>query len=513
MPPYSGRARSRLDTSSHFLLNVPIGGFGDFGQIQKGPRGMSAEGSSSQVRRIAILVTSLDASAGRQLLMAMPSDLARQVRRAMTQLGHVDPEEQRQILAEFRMQAMGAGDNGQVEREPIARQTAAPSHTMRDHGEPLEIGNRHSVAGTSVGGSSDEGNGALREPGLAPFGWGGRSHGESKPVATLDVQTLSELLRGERSTVVAVVLSQLEPRHGAELLGKLPKPLQREAIVSLSRIGQIDPEAMQAIDDHLSSRIADYHHRQAGESESTGRMHELLAAAAPELRSDWQNTLVQAEPMLASRLGIAPSVQAAAKETPRAVVKANDIANSVADEMEATKRTLRQPGLAPSGTASANGAHMLELLANNVVTTDDMRVVKTTTSSTTSSPAATKPLKQPAATPAPMADEADDEGARILPFPTKATTATSIRFEQILDLPAEQIGQILAAADTDVILYALAGASPAFMKRFMSMLDRADGRALQARLKQLRAINLQDVDAAQRRLCELASGQSLAKAA
>ena len=470
---------------------------------------MSAEGSSSQVRRIAILVTSLDASAGRQLLMAMPTDLARQVRRAMTQLGHVDPEEQRQILAEFRMQAIGAGDHAHADREQAARPTAGRSgEAIRE--ERTQIENANGVGGGGVGGSGDGATGPLREPGLAPYGLGGRSLAPSQSVqqrgvASLDVHTLAELLRGERSTVVAVVLSQLEPRHGAELLGKLPKPLQREAIVSLSRIGQIDPEAMQAIDDHLSSRIADYHHRQAGESESTGRMHELLAAAAPELRSDWQNTLVQAEPMLASRLGIAPPVQATVKEAARAAGKSNDVANSIADEMEAPKRAPRQPGLAPSGSSNANGAHMLELLANNVVTTDDMRVVKTTTSN--------KPLQQPAATPALTEDEADDEGARILPFPTKATSAASIRFEQILDLPAEQIGQILAAADTDVILYALAGASPAFMKRFMSMLDRADGRALQARLKQLRAINLKDVDAAQRRLCELASERSLAKAA
>ncbi len=80
-------------------------------------------------------------------------------------------------------------------------------------------------------------------------------------------------------------------------------------------------------------------------------------------------------------------------------------------------------------------------------------------------------------------------------------------------MPAEEIGQVLAAADTEVILYALAGASPAFMKRFMSMLDRADSRALQARLKAMRSINLRDVDAAQSRLIELAMQRTLSKVA
>ncbi len=453
---------------------------------------MSADGGGNKVRRIAILVTSLDASAGRQLLMAMPTELARQVRRAMTQLGHIDPEEQRQILSEFRTQAMlsaepqGASPGSHpTSSEPQAAtvvsrpQTSEPLGVSADFTSPdsISLNSRTTPQFRSPLAAEITGPYSTAAPGLSG----------------VNFSALGELLRGERAIVVAVVINQLDPRQAAELLGKLPKPLQREVIVSLPRLGQIDPDAMAAIHEHLASRIADYHHRQAGESESTSRMQELLAAAAPELRSDWQSTLLQAEPHLASRMGIAPPVaeRAAPADTAKAVQ---------------AKSSQGVTGTAQNVVPTYNP---LEMLANNVVTTADLRVAKNLAT------AAEKTIDQSVAqlnTPA----EPDDGRARILPFPGKGAVADrqpSLRFEQILDLPAEEIGQVLAEADTDVILYALAGASPLFMKRFMAMLDRADGRALQARLKQLRAINLKDVDAAQRQLCELANRRQYSKAA
>ena len=488
---------------------------------------MSAEGISSKVRRIAILVTSLDASAGRQLLMAMPTELARQVRRAMSQLGSIDPEEQRQVMAEFRMQALtGEAQPTHVGATSPSKNAssgyAAPSnHATSRANDTEQLNQAHANQAQSnlayYAADQAQSSTSIHRYSLDGNTGDGRAQ---RPWQHLDVATLYELLRGERATVVAVVLSQLEPRHGAELLGKLPRPLQREAVVSLSRLGQIDPDAMAAIDEHLAGRIADYHHRQAGESESTNRMQELFAAAAPDLRSDWQSTLYQAEPQLASRMGITPPPIPApvAQEQPRAT--------------PATQAQTQANTRVASPKPAARGASMLELLANNVVTTADPRLDKTP-----AAPIASTQPTTPTSVPSNNATHAatvnsssvlngndarprdemhDDDRARILPFPTKATHAhslVSLRFDQLLDLPAEEIGQVLAAADTDVILYALAGASPTFMKRFMNMLDRADGKALQAQLKQLRSINLKDVDAAQLKLCELAEQRRVTKVA
>ncbi len=52
-----------------------------------------------------------------------------------------------------------------------------------------------------------------------------------------------------------------------------------------------------------------------------------------------------------------------------------------------------------------------------------------------------------------------------------------------------------------------------FMKRFIAMLEKRDAKALEARLKEMRSINLKDVDEAQRRLCQLATDLARAEQA
>ncbi len=98
----------------------------------------------------------------------------------------------------------------------------------------------------------------------------------------------------------------------------------------------------------------------------------------------------------------------------------------------------------------------------------------------------------------------------MIPFPgpraSKPTVSSNrlAEFEQLLELPTQVIAQVLAAAESDVVLLALAGATPRFMQRFNAMLERQDARLLQARLKKLGPINLRDVDEAQFQLCRLA---------
>jgi flagellar motor switch protein FliG len=80
-----------------------------------------------------------------------------------------------------------------------------------------------------------------------------------------------------------------------------------------------------------------------------------------------------------------------------------------------------------------------------------------------------------------------------------------IEFEQILHLPPWMLAELLSNTDSQVVLLALAGATPQFMKRFMNMLDRRDARALQNRLQQIGSIRLRDVDDAQRQIVENAA--------
>ncbi len=79
-----------------------------------------------------------------------------------------------------------------------------------------------------------------------------------------------------------------------------------------------------------------------------------------------------------------------------------------------------------------------------------------------------------------------------------------LQFERLLDLPPTVLANILSTADTRTVLFALAGASPQFMKRFNRMLDRRDRLALNNRIKQIGVTRVRDLDEAQQQLLNLA---------
>lgn len=425
---------------------------------------------SPQVRRIAILVTSLDTTAGRQLLMAMPQQLARDVRKAIANMTSVSPEEQRQVLAEFRMQALTANGPSATHAPHNPR---TPSHSAVTPDRSLDRRDHENYTVEKQSESRDQTSVEAELP--------QQKERKSASWQQLELETLIEMLSGERATVIAVVLSQLHPEQAAGLLGGLPREQHRSALVALTHLGKIDPEAMQAIDEHLAGRIADYHHRRSTEDESVGRMQELLAVASPELRSQWQEIIAESDQQLAERMGI-PRVRREPSQSPHVPRATKDV--SVENPYDRS----------------------IVSMASGVITTADHQVASTIQISV------------------PDSKTLENETPHVIPFPGQvrngvkrsrgtssvdsarnALANTISALDQILDLAPTTIGRILASADGQVVLLALAGATPQFMQRFNGMLEKQDAKVLNSRLRQLGAINLQDVDEAQRRLCRLAS--------
>ncbi|MEZ6074466.1 MAG: hypothetical protein R3C56_01970 [Pirellulaceae bacterium] len=93
--------------------------------------------------------------------------------------------------------------------------------------------------------------------------------------------------RNERPAVTAVVISQLAPADTVDVLQRLPPEISREVLLRLSRLQEIDPEAMQAIDEHLSQRLEEYQHHIQSELDNTRRIQSLLAAAPPACAREW----------------------------------------------------------------------------------------------------------------------------------------------------------------------------------------------------------------------------------
>ncbi|MCC7335574.1 MAG: hypothetical protein IT422_10770 [Pirellulaceae bacterium] len=399
--------------------------------------------AQDRLRQIAILISSVDAAAARQILLHLPTDKARQVRALVSQLGNVAPEEKRKILADFQRSAATSANSPASTAASSLRRNATVVH------EPSSSSADAYFAGqpTSAADVFDSGDHSTPSGHTANIN---RADSASHSAWTgLNSAALVRFVRDERPAVTAVVISQLAPAVAVDVLQRLPPEISREVLLRLSRLQEIDPEAMQAIDEHLSQRLEEYQHHIQSELDNTRRIQSLLAAAPPALRNEWGALL--GDPVTAVAAGTA----------------VNDTA------FNDTVQPHQSHSPYPSDTSDAPP------------------------------PAAQVERTQPT------------DASDILPFPGAAseraakkrveTKLIQFEFEQILQLPPTALAQLLSSTDSQTVLIALAGASPEFMKRFYRMLNRPDAKALESRLQRIGAIQLNDVDEAQRRIVENAS--------
>ncbi len=271
---------------------------------------------------------------------------------------------------------------------------------------------------------------------------------------------------------------------------QLPVSMHREVLQAIANLQDFDAEAMQAIEVHLGERLKDYELQISSEAKGTRRVAALLAAAPRELQDTWSRFV---------HIAVDPSDESASDPSANMTAKSQGaIATKQVFALKAAELGIdraAQFNAAQSDAAQSDAAQFDAAWGSHVVTTADASFMAGNTA----------PAKQTQLT--------NDE-AYILPFPGSGKSKSlsdvdrsliQLEFEQILSLSPQQLAQILTAANSHTVLLALAGASPSFMKRFYSMLNKSDARALASRLGQIGPLNLRDIDEAQRTISELAA--------
>ncbi len=437
-----------------------------------------AEVIPPNIRRIAVLVSSVDSAAGRQLLLHLPSDVARQVRNALRQLGTVDPSERERILRDFYSTA---SRKSATQRSEFVDSNAVGGHSRSVAGGSVvraSSGDTSSVVTPDRGVQLDlsvEGEAAI----AASTASGGAQSVVDDSVSSstwhqMDAQSLARFIVGERATVIAVVLQQLQPSMAVAVLAGIPSAMHREILHQLANLQAIDPDAMAAIEQHIADRVSDYESKKKSQAVGSQRLVALLAAAPPELQSVWVQ-LMQADPAVMA--GVSPAVGSHA-------VAGSFVASGYVEP------AVRSSSVSGSGAGVASGSG--------------------------SQPVA--PAVDSAAVDSGGAIDGDlaGEAPAILPFPSRDSAVAAelseidrsliqLEFERLLQLSASQLAEVLTLSDSRTVLLALAGASPAFMKRFYAMMPKHDARMLEGRISQIGPTRLRDIDEAQRQVAELAA--------
>lgn len=471
---------------------------------------MPAAPSQDRLRQIAILVSSVDAAAARQLLLHLPTETAKQVRSMAANLGPISADEKRRILAAFQQSSASAASPTQPSTPALPAATPPPTS-----GQPAQLATRNASLGSAADGQypinhplrGEEVDHAVSELSAhATLSSDGNAQDSSSPWDGISDVALLRFVQGERPAVIAVVASQLKPHVAATILGQLPPELSCDVIRRLSRLEEIDPEAKAAIDEHVRTELGAHRQRVESEIENSRRMQALFQAAPEALRSQWQNALNSSNGLHLGVDSAKPSVQESTSEPthssgvrvvplPRRQVHpiasqaaARSPANNPVENTESHDQAAMNLDI--SEASSVPGPTLAELYGDAAITTADLQVQ---TEATQVHPTDVQPS--------------------ILPFPGNSTSAASqqssaeraavqAQFERILDMPPHWIASLLSNTDSETVLLALAGATSSFMRRFYGMLDRRDAKTLDARLKQIGPLKIRDIDEAQERLVE-----------
>ena len=195
------------------------------------------------IRKVAILVASLDTRAADAVLDQMSDERAAEVRNAIMDMGDIDPAEQKRVVDEF-FKSGGKGDC-----PPLC---AAPSGPSRQRG---------TVPFSSGGVELDES--LARRIGMPTTPRRPSSvdtnHDGPRPFAALvdaEADKLASLLSIERPQTIALVLAHLMPEQSGAVLVRLPATLQADVVRRLVDLEEADPEILKEIEAALAARLS-----------------------------------------------------------------------------------------------------------------------------------------------------------------------------------------------------------------------------------------------------------------
>lgn len=219
-----------------------------------------------RLRRVAILIASLDDATADRLLDQLPAEEAGRVRRTVVELSDVPPIEEQEVLSEFlRKSKHSANVERGVELDPALAQrigqSVAPAPAKRDGGEK-------------------------------PFRFLHQAHGEQ----------LAPFIAGEHPQTIAVVISHLPDDRAAAVLASLEGELQAEVIQRLIDLDQADPDILREVERGLESRMLEQVEVERRRETGLESMARILDAARPAVRRAIMGNLAQHDRPLAERL-------------------------------------------------------------------------------------------------------------------------------------------------------------------------------------------------------------------
>ena len=203
---------------------------------------------TESLRKVAVVLASLDAETADALIDRMPEERARQVRQALLELDQLDPAEQEAVVAEFLRQGQAAKqadlagvevEAGLAQRLELAGPTyqAAPLPTAPPPPALAEV----ATPDREADGKDTAQDDPARDGELFAF------------LHQLDADELVLHLEHERPQTLAVVVAYLPSDRSAELVSRLPSETQAEVLRRVAELGELDPQMVREVEHGAAS--------------------------------------------------------------------------------------------------------------------------------------------------------------------------------------------------------------------------------------------------------------------
>lgn len=222
------------------------------------------------LRKAAVLIASLDEDHAEALLAQMPAGQAVAVRRAIRDLGDIDPQEQHVVIEEFFRVGPLVPDK---QPSGIELDDRLPNHLSMS--PPSEL---------AAGGAVARGTPAFRFLHEAPL------------------QTLAHFLEREHPQTVAVVVSHLPAERAAEILGGLPPAMQLDVARRLVDLDEADPEILCDVERELETWLCQQVRGDQRRCAGLAALNNILGAASPRAKEHITANLARHDRQLATRL-------------------------------------------------------------------------------------------------------------------------------------------------------------------------------------------------------------------
>jgi flagellar motor switch protein FliG len=251
--------------------------------------------SAESLRKVAVVLASLDAEAADALIERMPDERARQVRQALLELEQIDPADQEAVVAEFLRlgQMTRQADLAGVEVEASLAQRLDLSAPTYEAEPPPAVPPTMVAAEAGSPPAAEEAERREQEDSASrePFAF----------LHPLDADELAAHLEHEREQTLAVIVAYLPSDRSAELLSRLPATTQAEVLRRVAELRDLDPQMVREVERGVRERLAEQSSAARPRRRGASAVASILKSGGHEARRRLLESLAAHQPELAAR--------------------------------------------------------------------------------------------------------------------------------------------------------------------------------------------------------------------